>query len=354
MLGQDLSLRSSPSGLTGIGATLRDARESLGISFETAERDTHIPRHHLQALEEERFDAFHAPVYVRGFLRSYSQYLKLDSGELLDLLPPDRPLEEERLASLSRLGRPRGPREAAMERRDPAARDVPPLTSAAFNRIAHRRPDYDPDELTSGVQVQEHQAGPTVVPRLDPLGRLGWPESPEQASQPFDGAETEKRSRSTFSRTSWEQPLSPRRSRHWNATPRVRSLLPEDTRALTSQPSLLALAGAVCALALLWVLVRAISGPDVSPTVMANAGPNATVKIPAAAGQPSAHGRMPNLMGTDLNTALGSLQKSGVVPVVVAVSAGDPAGLPVSAQVPNPGADLHPETAVLIVVGGGN
>jgi hypothetical protein len=352
--GSQVAPRSRYSGLTGIGASLRDAREARGLTFETAERDTHIPRHHLQALEEERFDAFHAPVYLRGFLRSYSQYLKLDSGELLDLLPPDRPLEDDRLMPVSRLGRPRGPSEAERERRDPAARDAPPLTSTAFEPVP--RNVEPPEDIQPGVlvDIRRTESGSRVVPRLDPLGRLGWPESVDQAVQVDEPSEANPKPRRSFSRVSWEQPLSPRRTRHWNATPSTRGVLPEDMRGTLRGQSMMMLAGVVCVLAVLWLLMRVIAGPDVSPTVLEAAGSDATVKVPVSAGQAGAHGQMPNVMGTDLNTALAALQKSGVVPVVVAQSAGDPSGLPVTAQVPNPGEGLHPQTAVLLVVGSGN
>ena len=53
--------------------------------LEDAERDTRISRRYLQALETEQFDVIPAPVYARGFLRSYSQYLGLDPQEMLAL-----------------------------------------------------------------------------------------------------------------------------------------------------------------------------------------------------------------------------------------------------------------------------
>jgi hypothetical protein len=337
--------RLRAAGLIGVGITLRQAREALGISYETAERDTHIPRHHLQALEEERFEAFHAPVYVRGFLKSYSQYLRLDSTELLQLLPPERPLEDERLLPLSRLGRPRGPREAAHERRDPVARDAPLLTAD----LEQAALEY-PAGPSSGPAPNTVLTAPRVVPRLDPLGRLGWPETPDEAHSRED-LENPTALRTSFSRKSWEQPLSPRRKRRWNATPRQRQILPEDMRALEQRQPKLAFVGAVCGLAVLWILFRIIAGPDVSPKLLAEAGPNAVVKLPVVSGQPSPHGAMPNVMNHDLTTALSSLQNAGVVPIVLSESGGDPSGLPVRAQVPDPGEALHSDSTVLIVVG---
>lgn len=78
------------SGL-GIGERLIEAREQRGLTLEDAERDTRISRRYLQSLEDERFDIIPAPVYARGFLRSYSQYLGLDTAPLLARFPQDVP-----------------------------------------------------------------------------------------------------------------------------------------------------------------------------------------------------------------------------------------------------------------------
>ncbi|MGK2966472.1 MAG: helix-turn-helix domain-containing protein [Tepidiformaceae bacterium] len=69
-----------------IGETLRAARESRGLSIEQAAQDTRISARFIEAIEAEDFDALPAPVYVRGFLRSYSNYLRVDPQPLLDKL----------------------------------------------------------------------------------------------------------------------------------------------------------------------------------------------------------------------------------------------------------------------------
>ena len=63
------------------------ARRARGISLEDAERDTHVSRRYLQALETEDFSIFPAPVYARGFLRTYSRYLGLNPDELIRVFP---------------------------------------------------------------------------------------------------------------------------------------------------------------------------------------------------------------------------------------------------------------------------
>jgi cytoskeleton protein RodZ len=69
---------------TGIGDTLREAREAQGRSLEDAARSVRARTGQLQALEEERFDTFGGEVYAKGFLRSYAQELGIEPGPLLD------------------------------------------------------------------------------------------------------------------------------------------------------------------------------------------------------------------------------------------------------------------------------
>jgi cytoskeletal protein RodZ len=70
-----------------LGNTLSRARRARGITLEDAERDTHVSRRYLQALESEDFSSFPAPVYARGFLRTYSRYLGLNPEELIRVFP---------------------------------------------------------------------------------------------------------------------------------------------------------------------------------------------------------------------------------------------------------------------------
>ncbi len=66
-----------------IGITLAEARKQKKISLKKISQDTNISVKYLQALEEENFRIFPAEVYLKGFLRSYGQYLNLDTAQLL-------------------------------------------------------------------------------------------------------------------------------------------------------------------------------------------------------------------------------------------------------------------------------
>ncbi|MFN8521970.1 MAG: DUF4115 domain-containing protein [Chloroflexota bacterium] len=76
------------------GDTLRQAREDLGASLEDAERETHIHRRYLDALENEEAGKLPAQVYTRGFIRTYCQYLGLNPDAMVDLFGPKRVLQE--------------------------------------------------------------------------------------------------------------------------------------------------------------------------------------------------------------------------------------------------------------------
>ncbi|HKW69310.1 MAG TPA: helix-turn-helix transcriptional regulator [Candidatus Dormibacteraeota bacterium] len=69
------------------GAVLAAKRGERGLSIEQVAASTRIRAEHLRALEADDFERFPAPVYAKGFLRTYATYLGLDSEELLDLMP---------------------------------------------------------------------------------------------------------------------------------------------------------------------------------------------------------------------------------------------------------------------------
>ena len=93
--------------MSPLGETLRRARLSKGITFEDAERVTRIPRKYLEALEIENFGILPAPVFARGFLRSYASYLGLDAKELLPFFPVGHVEDEPKLDPLPEVRQPR-------------------------------------------------------------------------------------------------------------------------------------------------------------------------------------------------------------------------------------------------------
>jgi hypothetical protein len=67
-----------------IGNSLREARLRKGLDFPELEIGTKIRAKYLRALEDEHFDQLPAPTYVKGFLRTYAEYLGLDGQLYVD------------------------------------------------------------------------------------------------------------------------------------------------------------------------------------------------------------------------------------------------------------------------------
>ncbi|OIR01578.1 cytoskeleton protein RodZ [mine drainage metagenome] len=72
-----------------VGATLREARERLGMSVhDVAERIKFAPRQ-VEALEANDFTHLPEAAFLRGFVRSYARVLHLDEVALISALPAD-------------------------------------------------------------------------------------------------------------------------------------------------------------------------------------------------------------------------------------------------------------------------
>jgi cytoskeletal protein RodZ len=67
-----------------IGNSLREARVRRGVDFAQAELATKIRGKYLRALEDEHFEMLPAETYVKGFLRTYAEYLGLDGQLYVD------------------------------------------------------------------------------------------------------------------------------------------------------------------------------------------------------------------------------------------------------------------------------
>jgi hypothetical protein len=65
-----------------MGDYLRAARRRRRIGIERAAEETRIRNDFLMRMESDEFD-FLAPTYVRGFLKSYARYLRVDPDPLL-------------------------------------------------------------------------------------------------------------------------------------------------------------------------------------------------------------------------------------------------------------------------------
>ena len=80
------------------GSILRFARESQHLNIAQVAKATRIRSIYIQALEEDSYDLLPSNVHVRGFLRGYAKFLRLDPDSLISLLE-NKPKGEEASSS---------------------------------------------------------------------------------------------------------------------------------------------------------------------------------------------------------------------------------------------------------------
>lgn len=66
------------------GAMLRAAREGKRLTVDQVAAETRIPIRHLEAIEDDRFDAMPSRTYAIGFSRQYARVVGLDDEEIAE------------------------------------------------------------------------------------------------------------------------------------------------------------------------------------------------------------------------------------------------------------------------------
>jgi len=94
-----------------IGNSLREARLRQALDFPEIEQATKIRPKYLRALEDEQFDILPGQTYVKGFLRTYAEYLGLDGQLYVDEynsryihVDEETPLRARSTSSIGRAG----------------------------------------------------------------------------------------------------------------------------------------------------------------------------------------------------------------------------------------------------------
>ncbi|MFY9884277.1 MAG: helix-turn-helix domain-containing protein, partial [Candidatus Cybelea sp.] len=70
-----------PGATDALGERFRAAREARGLSLSDVAEKLRIRALYLAAIEDERWNAIGAAVYIRGFLRTYARFLGIDPEE---------------------------------------------------------------------------------------------------------------------------------------------------------------------------------------------------------------------------------------------------------------------------------
>jgi cytoskeleton protein RodZ len=91
--------------MSSVGEQLRAAREKQGLSIPQVAERTKLRSDHVRALEEGNYDVFAAPVYVRGFVRSYATLLRLGTPAIMEELETELG-QSRRLQESTNLSKP--------------------------------------------------------------------------------------------------------------------------------------------------------------------------------------------------------------------------------------------------------
>jgi cytoskeletal protein RodZ len=71
--------------MSSLGIRLRELREAKGVSLDDIARSTRVGRRHLEALESDTWGELPSPVFVKGFIRAYCEFLEASPDEALGL-----------------------------------------------------------------------------------------------------------------------------------------------------------------------------------------------------------------------------------------------------------------------------
>jgi cytoskeleton protein RodZ len=179
-----------------IGARLREARMRAKIDINEVEVRTKIRAKYLRAIENEEWDLLPGEVYVKSFLRTYGNFLGLDTRQLLDDFKRqyEAPSDNE-LRPIAPLGRDRerdrGPRRPRIPpwvaifvvlaavvaalyfvgRNTGNKSSTTPTTHAATTRHSHHAPRHHRPAPPAHVKLQLIPTGQVYVCLVDGAGK---------------------------------------------------------------------------------------------------------------------------------------------------------------------------------------
>lgn len=159
---------------TGIGEALVAARRQQGVALSDAAAETRVRESYLAALEAEDFAALGGDVYVKGFLRSYARFLRLDPEPLIATYRANYERPNDDIAPLAH--RPMAPLPGEGRPGMVVGIGVGVLILLVLAVIGLLGRDQDPaDELETGnpdpaptEDIATSEAPATMAPREDP------------------------------------------------------------------------------------------------------------------------------------------------------------------------------------------
>ena len=92
--------------MPALGEEFRSAREARGLTLSDVAEQIHIRSVYLNAIENEEWTSIGAPVYVRGFIRTYARFLGLDAESAVERFNQSAPAARPVSHTISQVGTP--------------------------------------------------------------------------------------------------------------------------------------------------------------------------------------------------------------------------------------------------------
>ncbi len=80
-----------------IGATLKDARTKKAVSLDDVHAKIKIHPRVLQLLEEDKFEKLPSPLFAKSFLKSYAEFLELNTDSLIEIYDREKQKEPDQV-----------------------------------------------------------------------------------------------------------------------------------------------------------------------------------------------------------------------------------------------------------------
>lgn len=144
--------------MSALGEEFRSAREARGLSLSDVAERLHIRSVYLAAIEDEDWHVIGAPVYVRGFMRTYARFLGLDPESAVARFAASLPAGTPAATA----PRPAQPAATPAEKRAAAERSSPSLAAVLSIVVAVAA------VLFVGYEFYQYRAGgPAPAPVAD-------------------------------------------------------------------------------------------------------------------------------------------------------------------------------------------
>lgn len=156
-----------------LGQYLRSARESRGIDMREAAQQTRISFNYLKALEEEDFSRLPGEVFVKGFLKNYGKFLRLEELEVMKRFEELRAAKPAPGAVVDR-----EPAVISSKQKTPQVTTIEPflwgggiviaLILFVFTALPERHPQKKQEDVTA-VTTGQTATAPLPVPQTEKL-----------------------------------------------------------------------------------------------------------------------------------------------------------------------------------------